>query len=387
MGAKTRFTTWISFSLGASAAACGGTNVGSGAPPAESACAGIPVACGLLTAAQCASATGCAPGACSGTAASCDGFTTSTACLLQGGCTPNGSGGACSGIALSCLAFSTDSECRAQEGCSWQEGCSGRAAACASLSQTACLAQPGCHIELASSADAGATAETGSAEATPSRNCDDAGVPPALLIDDMEDRTQSILGSDAYGSWYVYDDETTGAHMMPAQNTVFEMEPIPGGRCASEYAMRLSGTGFSLWGAGMGFDFGYGGTNANGMVVKIPIDARAYAGVRFWARVGQATTTRAAFSILAGTCPPADAGDDASAPKAPSDCAQSFGKNLVLTTDWVRYDIGLDELSSNPARSAIPRDQVYSFEFVVPANATFDLWIDDISWLPAEPTP
>ena len=29
-----------------------------------------------------------------------------------------------------------------------------------------------------------------------------------------------------------------------------------------------------------------------------------------------------------------------------------------------------------------PIDKVFSFEFGVPANATFDLWIDDISWIP-----
>jgi hypothetical protein len=217
-------------------------------------------------------------------------------------------------------------------------------------------------------------------------NCEDAGVPTQIVIDDMEDQTQGISGSDAYGGWYVFDDETTDGHMTPAPNTPFTMEPIPGGRCASEYAMRLSGTGFSQWGAGMGFDFGYGGA-VNGHVTKIPVDARVYSGVRFWARVGQATTTQASFSILAGTCPPADGGDDASATRDPSDCALTYPKKLVLTTDWVRYDIGFDELLSNPDRLPIPRDQIYSMGFTVPATTTFDLWIDDISWIPAPPAP
>ena len=88
-------------------------------------------------------------------------------------------------------------------------------------------------------------------------------MPAQLVIDDMEDQTQGISGSDSYGGWYVYDDETVGAHMTPPPSTPFTMEPIPGGRCASEYAMRLSGTGFSDWGAGMGFDFGYGSSTVN----------------------------------------------------------------------------------------------------------------------------
>lgn len=369
---------WILYALAGAAAAvgCGGSDAGKSGSNAQLVCAGTPVACGLLSASQCASAAGCAPGACSGTAASCEGFSTSTECLLQQGCSPGGDHGACGGAAVACLAFSSDSECRAQSGCSWQTGCSGRAVTCESLSAAACAAQPGCHVAAAT--DGGAAPDSG---APPTSDCDDAGVAAQLVIDDMEDQTPGILSSQSYGGWYVYDDATTGAHMTPAPNTPFTMERIPGGRCASEYAMRMSGTGFSVWGAGMGFDFGYGATTAGGPVVKVPVDARAYGGVRFWARVGQATTTHASFSIAAGSCPPPDAGaGDAS---APSDCTLSYGKGLTLTTDWARIDIPFDQLLSNPGRLPIPRDQIYSFEYTVPGSTTFDLWIDDISWIPA----
>jgi len=370
------------------AGGCGNNNAAKLGSTAELACAGTPVACGLLSASQCASAAGCSPGACSGTVDSCEGFSTSTECLLQQGCTPGGAAGACGGVAVACLALSSDSECRAQSGCSWQAGCSGRAVTCEALNAAACIAQPGCHIAAAS--DGGSGPETG---APPAGDCDDAGVPAQLVIDDMEDQTPGILGSNAYGGWYVYDDQTTGSHMTPSPGTPFTMEPIPGGRCASEYAMRMSGTGFSMWGAGMGFDFGYGATTIGGPVVKIPVDARAYAGVRFWARVGQATTTHASFSIAAGSCPPPDAGaddagvDGASPAPAPSDCTLPYGKDLTLTTDWVRVDIPFDQLVSNPGRLPIPRDQIYSFEYTVPASVTFDLWIDDISWIPAPSSP
>jgi hypothetical protein len=256
---------------------------------------------------------------------------------------------------------------------------------CESLNATACAAQPGCHVAAAS--DGGSAPESG---VPPASDCADAGVPAQLVIDDMEDQTSGISSSTAYGGWYVYDDQTTGAHMTPSPGAPFTMEPIPGGRCASEYAMRLSGTGFSQWGAGMGFDFGYGATTIGGAVVKIPVDARAYAGVRFWARVGQATTTHASFSIAAGSCPPPGAGDDAGADgatSAPSDCTLPYGKDLTLTTDWVRVDIPFDQLLSNPGRLPIPRDQIYSFEFTVPPSVTFDLWIDDITWIPGPALP
>jgi hypothetical protein len=129
----------------------------------------------------------------------------------------------------------------------------------------------------------------------------------------------------------------------------------------------------------MGFNFG-----------STVVDARAYAGIRFWARVGQATTTQALFAIGAGSCPPADAGDagDAGgAMRGPADCAQSYSKNLALTTDWVRYDIGLGELFLNPGHLPIPRDQIYNVLFNAPPSTTFDLWVDDISWIPTAPKP
>jgi hypothetical protein len=381
MRAKTRRAKWILCWLltGASAAACGGGGKGGSGTTAETACVGTPVVCGLLSASQCAAAAGCATGACDGTAAACDGFTTSTECLLQQGCAPNANN-PCGGVALSCLALPSDSECRAQRGCSWQQGCYGRAAACEALNATACAAQPGCHLGTSATNDAGTTPDTTS---PPGRDCEDAGVPAQLLIDDMEDQTQSIVSSLAYGSWYVYNDATVGSHMTPAPNTPFTMEAIPGGRCASEYAMRMSGTGLSQWGAGMGFDFGYGNTTVNGQVEKIPVDARAYVGVRLWARVGQATTTHATLSISAGSCPPGDGGQDGGDARLPSDCELSYAKSLVLTTDWVRYDLPFDQFLSNPGRLSIPRDQIFSFQFLVPASTTFDLWIDDISWIPA----
>jgi len=387
MQAKTHGARWIVVGLlVAGAAACGDNKPNPGISGAQTVCAGTPTACGLLSASQCGSATGCAPGACSGTAAACAGISSSTECLLQQGCASSGSGaGACAGVALSCLAFSSDAECRAQRGCSWQVGCAGRAAACESLTTTACRAQPGCHLAASADSDGGTAVDT--AVPTPG-NCADAGVPTQLVIDDMEDQTPGILGSTAYGTWYVYADETVGGHLMPDPGKPFTMEPIPGGRCASEYAMRLSGTGFSQWGAGMGFDFGYGSAGIGGRVSKIPADARAYSGLRFWARVGEASTTRVGFSLAAGSCATPDGGGEGAADaRVASDCALSFPKSLVLTTDWVRYDIPFDELLSAPDRLPVARDQIYSVGFIINANTTFDLWIDDISWIPAQPAP
>ena len=205
-----------------------------------------------------------------------------------------------------------------------------------------------------------------------------------LVIDDMEDQTRFISSSDTYALWYVYGDNTAGAQIKPVPSSPFTMEPIPGGRYASKYAMRMSGAGFSDWGAGMGFDLEYGDATDSGPAPKVAVDARAYAGIRFWARVGQASTTSLQFMIVAGSCPP---GDDAGAVLASDECAVRYPKNLALTTDWVRYDIGFSELTLNPGHLPLPRDQIYSVLFNVPASTTFDLWVDDISWIPTAPVP
>jgi hypothetical protein len=116
--------------------------------------------------------------------------------------------------------------------------------------------------------------------------------PAAEIIDDMEDQTPGLSSSSAYATWYTYHDTTAGGHMTPEPNTPFQMAKIPGGRCASEYAMRASGSGFNDWGSGFGFDFGYGPQMPDGGTTILPVDGTPYDGIRFWARIGEGTTAK-----------------------------------------------------------------------------------------------
>ena len=57
------------------------------------------------------------------------------------------------------------------------------------------------------------------------------------------------------GGWYAYNDMTPSGMQSPAPTLTASItpSPIPGGRCGnSQVAMRVTGSGFTTWGAGIG---------------------------------------------------------------------------------------------------------------------------------------
>src|SRR5262245_49296809 len=83
----------------------------------------------------------------------------------------------------------------------------------------------------------------------------DGAIDPTLLVDDLEDRDGLIapVGGRS-GGWWVYSDGTGGSIAPPA-NAVPVPVRISGGRCGSQFAMRVTGQGFSDWGAGVNIGF------------------------------------------------------------------------------------------------------------------------------------
>ena len=73
------------------------------------------------------------------------------------------------------------------------------------------------------------------------------------MIDDMEDGDGFICKSNGRnGHWYTFSDETINAELTPPGD--FDPTMIPGGRGSSLYAAHFAGSGFTEWGAVMGFD-------------------------------------------------------------------------------------------------------------------------------------
>jgi hypothetical protein len=203
-------------------------------------------------------------------------------------------------------------------------------------------------------------------------------------LDDMEDGNAMILGRDGrIGQWYTYHDKTDGT-LNPDMMVVPVMEPIPGGRChTSTKAMRVTGSGFSDWGAGFGFDLHYG-TTAAGVPGEQPYDGSRFNGITFWARVGEMSVSAIQFGI----------GDDWSRPdgghcttdptSGPTACYDDFGSLVTLSTTWQRYTFRFGQLQQRSfglPRPALDTAALMSVELGIPPGApAFDIWIDDIGF-------
>jgi hypothetical protein len=213
------------------------------------------------------------------------------------------------------------------------------------------------------------------------------------LIDNMEQRTGSIAslgGRD--GPWFTYNDMSTTGHQTPKAGGAFTdiavvppreiPESLGGGE--SHYAAETNGYGFTLWGAGMGFNF---------LSTQAAYDASAFIGFVFWGRIGG--TLGEADGGVAGirlnvpdmnTDPRGDVCNEAG-----MTCNDFFGKNLTFTTEWQEFEVlytDLGQLGFGTYEPALDAAHVYGCQFLVTTDldnndngAYFDVWIDDIYFI------
>jgi hypothetical protein len=226
----------------------------------------------------------------------------------------------------------------------------------------------------------GSIACGGEAEAEPvapqqDPDCEAPGiVDPTLLIDDMEDGDSLVAAVGIRnGAWWIASDGT--GTVTPAADQPTPPERILGGRCESEYAMRISGEGFTDWGAVMSATFRF--TNA-----VTPYDASPYRGITFWARVGEgnnsvirAQVQDASTHLLGGICNPTSG--------APDECYNAFGATLdPIDTEWRKFTLEFSALTQREGwgyrAEAVTPTALYDLEWNLDPNRTFDLWLDDI---------
>lgn len=247
-------------------------------------------------------------------------------------------------------------------------------------------------LALATLAVAGFSTGCGSSGASNADGGDGGGTPaycstPAPgdvdYIDDMEDGNAEILGRDGRVSqWYTYNDGTEG-EQLPVPDAPPAMETIPGGRCTfSTKAMRVTGSGFSKWGSGFGFDFrtmllptGYGATT---------YDGTAYRGITFWARVGDPSITTVWFGVGDQWSIPTGGHCDATITSGENACYDVFGTSVALTTEWKRYAFEWGQLGQRSfglRRPELDVANLFNAHFDVPVSApVFDVWIDDVAF-------
>jgi len=200
-------------------------------------------------------------------------------------------------------------------------------------------------------------------------------IDPTLLIDDFEDGDSRIAPvADHEGTWWLSTDMTDGTTTPPGDQAV-SPEHIVGGRCGSKYAMRISGEGFTDWGASLIANFNYEND------VLAPIDASALRGVRFWGRVGESTTSPLRVQLQDGNTYP-QGGVCNEDPSASDACYNGFGTSVLpLDTEWRLYELPFERLGQRDfglRTGALDKPTLYAIEFGVEQNTVFDFWVDDL---------
>ena len=133
------------------------------------------------------------------------------------------------------------------------------------------------------------TGTGGSAGSAPS-----SGTCPAVdmtgLISDFETGKADVIATAGRGGgWFLYSDGTGMQTPVKVPNTPLAAEA--GGACGSAYAFHTTGTGFTIWGAGVGSDFA-----PKTAAARTPYDLSQYAGLAFRAKAAATTPLRVSIS-------------------------------------------------------------------------------------------
>jgi hypothetical protein len=232
-------------------------------------------------------------------------------------------------------------------------------------------------------------AGSGSAGMKAMLTCPDAAeaIDPSAMIDDLEDGDAYISDRDGRsGAWWTAADDTLGGSMVPVQTEISgelaTPEPLSEERCGSLSAMRVSGQGFTDWGAALGANLGYGAVPTGGEDI-LPYDASTRTGVEFWARIGDTSTDQVRFQV-------SDSNSEPVGGKCVEDggpgvgCYDSFGTDLPgLGTTWRRFKIpfaGLSQRDFGIRADGVVTNEIYQLSFNFLTSTPFDFWVDDLAF-------
>jgi hypothetical protein len=188
----------------------------------------------------------------------------------------------------------------------------------------------------------------------------------APLIEDWEAKNSTLLLLDGRtGSWVNYDDGT-GKQNPPVRSPLFPSR-IPGGRDASKNALHLHGGRYTNWGVTFGAE----------LAEQACYDASAYAGIEFWAK-GPGKIKIGVQMI--------DVQDVKYGGLCRNDCYNSHRSAVTLGKSFQKFTIRWDDLKQlYQSGTPIPLDpkRIRFLEFGIAAEDTpFDVWVDDVSFLP-----
>jgi len=213
----------------------------------------------------------------------------------------------------------------------------------------------------------GTSGETGDETGTPG---DEIVIEPANMIDDLEDGDPLILAADGrQGAWYTYNDESEGAEQLPP--TPFE--PTSGGPGSSLYMAQTSGSGFGVWGAGVGIDLNNEGDPDGGDGMRMPYDASGHQGIVFHGR----GNTGIRVKLLTAAIVPTETGGTCE-----TECEDAHGMSIPLTDEWQQFTVPFDGAFQEGWGTAASFDAstMMSVQFQVAAGIDFEYELDQIGF-------
>jgi len=211
----------------------------------------------------------------------------------------------------------------------------------------------------------------------------DAGALRLDLIDDLEDDNATIrLASSPLrnGVWDTSNDMSQGGMQTP-QPSMFA--PIALGSDAppsqDSFAAYTKGRGFTGYGAFMNVTM----RSWPNYAATPPYDASEYAGLSFWAKAGRSSTKSMRVRFVSADTDPRG-GRCVVSGSLDQLCYNHFYQDVPLTTSWQLHEIRFaDFVQTNTGEifPAIDLAEMYGLEFYFLSGATFELWLDDLSFI------
>jgi hypothetical protein len=204
--------------------------------------------------------------------------------------------------------------------------------------------------------------------------CTNKPAPAVGLIDDAEDGDHisalaSALMTGSY--WFTYND-TTGTQMpAPDSAGLNPLLPTVGGATTPMFSIQTKGSGFTLWGAGLGLTLNQDMGGGKG---KCAVDASAYQGIKFQAKSAAGQQVRVKLGVP-GTVGAMDGGTCAA-------MCDDFGVAVLLTTAWAEYQVPFAMVAQEGwgTVATFSAAQLLQIQFQVPQAIDFDFSIDDLTF-------
>ena len=210
-----------------------------------------------------------------------------------------------------------------------------------------------------------------------------AGCADTLDIDDLEDGDGAICDTKdsamRKGDWFTIGDGTS-SHLEPAPGAPFTPTLIPGGRDGSYYAARMTGSGFTDWGARMGFNLNVQGLGAQ------TYNASTIGGITFWLKSNVPIIVELPISA---TIPVNEGGGTCADGQGEHNCGRHLAFPITAPDpdNWVEYSVPFTALSQTTdldangntvyGSAAWNPKELVAIQFWA-RQPSFDVWVDDV---------